>query len=90
LYVLALDSDASLVLATDQARWISADWWPPGFGGFRVYAYPPVADIQTHIEVDHNPRPMRLRSWISSRADPKAQSYTAEVKDSFDIGVKTQ
>jgi len=32
--------------------------------------HPPVADVQTHIEVDHNPRPneMALRDYLSKAA----------------------
>jgi hypothetical protein len=58
LYVLAIDSNASLTPGSPQARWIGdqIDHLPPTVD-FLVLTlhHPPVADIQKHIEVDHNP-----------------------------------
>jgi hypothetical protein len=71
--VLALDSDTSLLPGSDQARWIEKQ-----IGGLPASIdfvlltmhHPPVADIQTHIEVDHNPRPneIALRDYLSAIA----------------------
>jgi acid phosphatase type 7 len=73
IYVLALDSDASLLPGGDQARWIEkqvADL--PSAVDFVIVTlhHPPVADIQQHIEVDHNPRPneIALRDYLSKAA----------------------
>jgi hypothetical protein len=73
VYLLALDSDASLLPGSDQARWIEKqiDGLPSSID-FVVVAlhHPPVADIQTHIQVDHNPRPneIALRDYLSKAA----------------------
>ena len=70
IYVLALDSDASLLPDNDQARWIEKqiDGLPASID-FVILTmhHPPVADIQTHIEVDHNPQPnqIALRDYLS-------------------------
>ncbi len=63
IYSIALDSDASLLPDSDQAKWLNTQ-----LGGlpasvdyvFINLHHPPVADIQTHIEVDHNPRPNEI------------------------------
>ena len=70
IYVLALDSDASLLPGSDQARWIEKqiDGLPSSIDFVIVTMHhPPVADIQKHIEVDHNPRPneIALRDYLS-------------------------
>jgi hypothetical protein len=73
VYVLALDSDTSLLPGSDQARWIEKqiDGLPASidFVLFTMH-HPPVADTQTHIEVDHNPRPneIALRDYLSATA----------------------
>ncbi len=70
VYVVALDSDAPLLPGTDQARWL--DQQIKGMPGsidilLITMHHPPVADVQTHIEVDHNPRPneIALRDYLS-------------------------
>jgi hypothetical protein len=73
VYVLALDSDTSLLPGSDQARWIQKqiDGLPPSIDFVIVTLHhPPVADVQTHIEVDHNPRPneIALRDYLSRAA----------------------
>ena len=73
LYSIAVDSDASLLPDSDQGRWLSrqiADL--PASVDFVVISlhHPPSADIQTHIEVSHNPRPneIALRATLSKLA----------------------
>jgi hypothetical protein len=78
--VLALDSDASLLPDSDQARWIKKQ-----IGGlprtidFVILSmhHPPVADIQTHIAVDHNPRlnEIALRDYLSAVARTSRASF---------------
>ena len=73
VYLLALDSDTSLVPGSEQARWIEKqiEVLPASVDFVMVSLHhPPVADVQTHIEVDHNPRPneMALRDYLSKAA----------------------
>lgn len=74
VYVLALDSDTSLLPGSDQARWIERqiDALPPSID-FVILAmhHPPVADLQEHLQVDHNPRPneIALRDYLSTAAE---------------------
>lgn len=73
VYLLALDSDTSLLPGSEQARWIEAQISGlPDSIEFVVVAlhHPPVADIQKHIEVSHNPRPneIALRDYLSKTA----------------------
>lgn len=74
VYVLALDSDVSLLPGSDQARWIERqiDALPSSID-FVIVAmhHPPVADVQEHILVDHNPRPneIALRDYLSTVAE---------------------
>jgi hypothetical protein len=73
VYVLALDSDTSLLPGSDQARWIAKqiDGLPRSIDFVLITMHhPPVADIQTHIEVDHNPRPneIALRDYLTGVA----------------------
>ena len=80
VYVLALDSDASLLQGSDQARWIQKqiDGLPASIDFVIVTLHhPPVADIQTHIEVDHNPRPneIALRDYLSQAARTAHASF---------------
>jgi hypothetical protein len=70
IYVIALDSDTSLLPESHQARWLEdqIDHLPPTVD-FVILTmhHPPVADVQKHIEVDHNPRPneIALRDYLS-------------------------
>jgi len=71
IYTIAVDSDASLVPESDQYRWLTAQLQElPSSIDFVVISmhHPPVADIQTHIEVDHNPRPneLALQDFLSN------------------------
>lgn len=73
VYLLALDSDASLEPESDQARWMEKqiDALPASVDFVIVSLHhPPVADVQQHIEVDHNPRPneIALRDYLSKNA----------------------
>lgn len=73
VYLLALDSDTSLLPGSDQARWIEAQInGLPASIDFVIVAlhHPPVADVQKHIQVDHNPRPneIALRDYLSKAA----------------------
>jgi hypothetical protein len=73
VYVLALDSDTSLLAGSDQARWIDLQIQAlPATVDFVIVTmhHPPVAAIQKHIEVDHNPRPneIALRDYLSKVA----------------------
>jgi hypothetical protein len=63
IYTIALDSDTSLLADSDQGRWLSRQLseLPKSVDFvFLSMHHPPVADIQTHIEVDHNPRPNEI------------------------------
>ncbi len=73
IYVLALDSDTSLLPGSDQARWVEKQiaGLPPSIDFVIVTLHhPPVADVQKLIEVDHNPRPneIALRDYLSQAA----------------------
>ncbi len=73
VYLLALDSDTSLLPGSEQARWIEKqiEGLPLSIDFVIVSLHhPPVADVQTHIEVDHNPRPneIALRDYLSKAA----------------------
>lgn len=73
IYLLALDSDTSLLPGSDQALWLEqqVDGLPASIDFVIVTLHhPPVADIQQHIEVDHNPRPneIALRDYLSKAA----------------------
>jgi acid phosphatase type 7 len=80
VYVLALDSNSSLLPGSDQARWIEKqiDGLPSSIDFVIVTLHhPPVADVQTHIEVDHNPRPneIALRDYLSMAAQTSHASF---------------
>jgi acid phosphatase type 7 len=63
VYLLALDSDTSLLAGSEQAGWLEKqiEELPPSVDFVIVTLHhPPVADVQTHIEVDHNPRPNEI------------------------------
>ena len=73
IYILALDSDTSLLPGSDQARWIEAQIKAlPASVDFVMVTlhHPPVADVQTHLVVDHNPRPneIALQEYLSKVA----------------------
>ncbi len=73
VYALNLDSDASLLPGSDQQRWLARQVAElPASIDFVLISlhHPPSADIQKHIEVDHNPRPneIALRDYLSSVA----------------------
>jgi hypothetical protein len=60
IYVIALDSDDSLLPDSEQRHWLEAQIASlPAEVEFVLIAmhHPPVADIQTSSNVDHNPRP---------------------------------
>lgn len=80
VYLLALDSGASLAPDSDQARWIEKQVnGLPASIDFVVVTlhHPPVADFQKHIEVDHNPRPneIALRDYLSKAARTTHASF---------------
>ena len=65
---------------SDQARWIEKqiDGLPSSIDFVIVTMHhPPVADVQTHIEVDHNPRPneIALRDYLSQAARTSHASF---------------
>jgi len=73
VYVISLDSTSSLLAGSEQAKWLAQQI--DGIGksvDFVVITlhHPPVADVQTHILVDHNPRPneFALRDYLVERA----------------------
>jgi hypothetical protein len=73
VYAVNLDSDATLLPGTDQNRWVSRQLenLPPSVDYVLISLHhPPVADVQTHIEVSHNPRPneIALRDLLSGFA----------------------
>lgn len=73
IYALNLDSDAKLLPGTDQNHWVSQQLenLPSSIEYVLISLHhPPVADVQTHIEVSHNPRPneIALRDLLSSMA----------------------
>ncbi len=73
VYVIALDSDTSLLPGGDQARWLEQqiDGLPSSIDFVIVSVHhPPVADIQDHYRADHNPRPneIALRDYLSKVA----------------------
>ena len=73
--VIALDSNSSLLPGSDQTRWLTQQMDAlPASVDFLLLTmhHPPVADIQTHIEVNHNPRPneIALRDLLSAKAGP--------------------
>jgi acid phosphatase type 7 len=73
VYILSLDSDTSLLPGSDQARWLDRQIkdLPSSVDLVMITMHhPPVADVQTHLEVDHNPRPneIALRDYLSATA----------------------
>ena len=70
IYILQIDSDLPLTEGSEQMKWIQAQikQLPPSVDFVMIgMHHPPVADIQTHIEVDHNPRPneIALRDYLT-------------------------
>lgn len=73
LYLIQLDSTLSLMDGSKQVEWLKGQVAGlPKTVEFVMIAlhHPPVADIQTHLEVDHNPRPneIALRDYLTSVA----------------------
>lgn len=78
VYVMCLDSDADLIPGSAQRTWLEDQigHLPKTVQFvFIVLHHPPVADIQTLIEVSHNPRPneIALRDYLSKVA-PRAHA----------------
>ncbi len=74
IYILALDSNDNLLPGSPQARWIDEQIKAlPQSVDFVIVSmhHPPVADVQKHLEVDHNPRPneIALREYLSRVAE---------------------
>jgi hypothetical protein len=73
LSLIQLDSNSDLTAASPQLNWLRQQLaaLPPTVDFVLISLHhPPVADIQTHIEVDHNPRPneIALRDFLSQMA----------------------
>lgn len=73
VYGINLDSDANLQPGSDQNRWLieQLDSLPSSVDYVLISLHhPPIADIQTHFEVNHNPRPneIALRDLLSNLA----------------------
>ena len=72
IYVISLDSMSSLLPGSEQAQWLDRQ-----IEGMRssvdfvviTMHHPPVADIQKHILVNHNPRPneFALRDYLAEK-----------------------
>jgi hypothetical protein len=73
LSLIQLDSTSDLTPGGKQLQWLRAQLsaLPPTVDFVMISLHhPPVADIQTHIHVDHNPRPneIALRDFLSQTA----------------------
>lgn len=73
LSLIQLDSMSPLTPGSDQAVWLMAQLAAlPSSVDFVMISlhHPPVADLQTHLEVDHNPRPneIALRDFLTQIA----------------------
>jgi acid phosphatase type 7 len=73
VYVLALDSQSSLLPGSEQAKWVEAqiNALSPAVDFVVITMHhPPVADIQKRLYTDHNPRPneIALRDYLSVAA----------------------
>jgi hypothetical protein len=73
LSLIQLDSNSDLTSGSPQLQWLRMQLaaLPPTVDFVLISLHhPPVADIQTHIEVDHNPRPneIALRDFLSQIA----------------------
>jgi hypothetical protein len=74
IYAIALDSDDSMLPGSDQLRWLKDQIASlPGEIEFVLISmhHPPVADVQTRILVDHNPRPneIALAQFLKTAAE---------------------
>jgi len=78
IYLIALDSDTSLLPESDQSRWVQRQIGElPASIDFVIVTlhHPPVADRQEHIEVDHNPRPNEIAlQELLSKAAPQCHA----------------
>lgn len=73
IYTISLDSDTSLLVGSDQQRWLADQLKKlPSSVGFVLISlhHPPVADLQTRYNVSHNPRPneIALRDYLDEVA----------------------
>jgi hypothetical protein len=73
IYLIQLDSNSDLTPGSPQRAWLEdqvAQLDPAVDFVFVALHHPPVADIQEHIEVDHNPRPneISLRDYLNGIA----------------------
>jgi hypothetical protein len=73
IYVIALDTDGSLLPGSEQRHWLEAQIASlPASVEFVMIElhHPPVADIQTQFEVNHNPRPneVALAQYLQTAA----------------------
>jgi hypothetical protein len=73
IYSIALDSDTSLLKGSDQWNWLNAQLTNlPKTTRFVFISlhHPPMADLQTRINVSHNPRPneIALRDYVEEVA----------------------
>ena len=73
IYTIALDSDTSLLPGSDQQKWLEDQLKRlPSETKFVFISmhHPPVADVQTKINVSHNPRPneIALRDFLETVA----------------------
>jgi hypothetical protein len=73
IYILSIDSDTSLLPGSPQRAWIEQQIAAlPASIRFVVITmhHPPVADVQTTLHVDHNPRPneISLRDYLAAIA----------------------
>jgi hypothetical protein len=73
IYLIQLDSNSDLTPGSTQRAWLEdqiAHLEPSVDFVFVALHHPPVADIQEHIEVDHNPRPneISLRDYLNGIA----------------------
>jgi hypothetical protein len=78
IYTITLDSNTSLLPGSDQARWLDEQLTalPKGVKFVIISLHhPPVADLQTRINVSHNPRPneIALRDYLEAIA-PKLRA----------------
>ena len=78
IYAIVLDSDASLLPQSEQARWLEAEIEAlPQTVKFVLITmhHPPVADIQTQMFVDHNPRQneIALSNFLEANSKSRAR-----------------
>ncbi len=71
IYLIQLDTTSDLMNGSAQRAWLDAQLRGlPKSVDFVLIGlhHPPVADVQTHIEVDHNPRPneIALRDYLTA------------------------